>query len=468
MSLKKQSIFHQKRKGAVLIVSMIFVVIFSALAISMASMSGVNVQIADNQHQVNTALSATHSGLEIVRHYLSNINIAGTVSSGERLAAVATALQSNFTAAGMSNMSASYNEATSVITIPNVTLSSQLGQTFNATVSEFDADTLQVDITGSSGDFDRNVRVRFGFATVGSGVFDYGVATKGPLMMEGQADLHGVNVSIESSVYIEADGVAGDAFSITNHASVAGDVSIADPYATYSAGYHTSVGGASGDDIDDHVHIGIDYAVFPTPDPDHFRSYATGIEIDDNSDWEHDSVLSNVTIAAGTNPTFSSSVVVNGIMFIEQPNTVTFAGQATINGIIIGDGEMDADGSGSGSSISFAGQVVNNDMSTLSGSEFDGIKQETGTFVLAPGFDLDFSGQANSVNGVIAGSGISFSGQSGGTINGSIINYSEDPMHISGQSTLLFNRSGTESDPAGFMPNQVLQFQSSSYSEVTM
>lgn len=466
MNLKKQSIVHRKHKGAVLIVSMIFVLIFSALAVSMASMSGTNVQISDNQHQVNTALSATHSGLEIVRHYLSSINISGTVSSGEKLAAVAMALQNKFTAAGMSNMSANYDEATSVITIPNVTLSSQFGQTFNATVSEFDADTLQVDITGNGGNFNRNVRVRFGFATVGSGVFDYGVATKGPLVMEGQAEMEGVNVSIESSVYIEGNGLAGDAFSITNGASVAGDVSIADPYATYSAGDQASVGGASGDDIDDHVHVGIDYAVFPTPDPDHFRVYATGIVIDDNGDWEHDSVLNNVIIAAGTNPTFASSVVINGIMFIEQPNTVTFSGQTTINGIIIGDGEMDDDGSGS--SISFAGQVVSNDMSTLIGAEFDGIKQETGTFVLAPGFNLDFSGQANNVNGVIAGSGISFSGQAGGTINGSIINYSQAPMSISGQSTLLFNRSGIESDPAGFVPNQVLQFQPSSYSEMVM
>jgi hypothetical protein len=43
---------------------MIFVLIFAALAVSMASLSGVNVQISDNQRKVNSALSAAQSGLQ--------------------------------------------------------------------------------------------------------------------------------------------------------------------------------------------------------------------------------------------------------------------------------------------------------------------------------------------------------------------------------------------------------------------
>ena len=62
------------RKGMALIIAMIFVVIFSALGISMATMSGVNVQIANNHHNLNAALAAAESGQEVVRYLLSRFN----------------------------------------------------------------------------------------------------------------------------------------------------------------------------------------------------------------------------------------------------------------------------------------------------------------------------------------------------------------------------------------------------------
>ena len=63
----------ENRRGAVLIVSMIFVLIFSALAVSMATLSGTNVQLASNQHKVNSALSAAQSGLECGKYIVSTV-----------------------------------------------------------------------------------------------------------------------------------------------------------------------------------------------------------------------------------------------------------------------------------------------------------------------------------------------------------------------------------------------------------
>jgi len=147
MSLLKKSA-HRMRKGAALIVAMIFVLIFSGLAVSMASLSGVNVQIADNQRQVNSALSTAHSGLEILRYHLCRISIPGNTSSANRLAAAATALQNNLSDAGITNINVNYDAGAETITIQNVTLNSQYGQSFSATISNVDADTLQADITG--------------------------------------------------------------------------------------------------------------------------------------------------------------------------------------------------------------------------------------------------------------------------------------------------------------------------------
>ena len=47
--LKKYS--YLRNRGSVLIMSLIFLLVFSALAVSMAAMSGNNVQLADNQRK---------------------------------------------------------------------------------------------------------------------------------------------------------------------------------------------------------------------------------------------------------------------------------------------------------------------------------------------------------------------------------------------------------------------------------
>ena len=66
------------RRGAVLIISLIFVLIFSALAVSMATMSGTNVQLASNQHKANSALSAAQSGIECGKYIISTISLGDT------------------------------------------------------------------------------------------------------------------------------------------------------------------------------------------------------------------------------------------------------------------------------------------------------------------------------------------------------------------------------------------------------
>ena len=68
-----------KKRGAALIISMIFVVIFSALAVSMATFCGANAQIADNQRKVNTALYAAQSGLECAKRIATTVVLPSTM-----------------------------------------------------------------------------------------------------------------------------------------------------------------------------------------------------------------------------------------------------------------------------------------------------------------------------------------------------------------------------------------------------
>ena len=459
----KMNVIKRNHRGVALLMAMIFVAVFSVFAVSLATMSTNNLKISDNYRHANNALTNAQSGVEVIRYYLSEIRILGDVAASDRLSALAAKLQAKLLAAGATNIASTYNGATNTITIPSVTLSS--GQTFSVVMRQVSDELIEVDVTGSYSGITKTVRTNFEFEDIGNMAFDYGVASKGPLAMSGQSEIEGFILAIEASTYIEGDVLSGDAFSIVNHASIAGDVSIANPYATYSVGDQAEVGGATGEDVHDHVHVGVDYIDFPTPNPSYFLPFATGEVLDTNTNWDNHATLNNCLVKANSNPTFTSDVTINGVLFIESPNIVSFAGKAVVNGIVVGDGDTDSVEDGN---IHFSGQVICNDMTNLTDPQFDAIKQESGTFLMAPGFNIDFSGQDLNMNGAIAASGISFSGQAGGMVNGSLINYSQSPMLMSGQSELIFNRSGATSNPAGFVNDKIMTYRPDTYTELAM
>ena len=448
----RQRLKYQKnRRGIVMVLALIFVAIFASFSVAMFSMSSANAQLADNHRQGNGALANTHSGVEVVRYFLEDMTVPVSINS---------AIQSQLTVKGLTNINATV--AGSVITMDSVALDSSSSKNFSAQITAF-ADRWQIDVTGRNGAIDRTVRSNFNMVVRADSVFDYGVATKGPLLMSGQSGLGAVNLAVEADIFIDTSTI-GNSFEIGTQGTVAGNVHIVDPLATFAVGGNSEIGGSVGEDAEDNVIVGVDPVEFPVPDTNYFQQYAVGDVIDSNSNLNDYTTLDNVTIAANTNPTFASDVHIRGVLFIEQPNNVKFAGKATVQGIIVGDsvvGDESAD-----NNIDFSGQVVCIDAGELAGVEFDGIRDETGTFLIAPGFSSDFSGQSSVINGVIAVAGIGFTGQAGGTINGSIVNYSSDPMVMQGQGTLMFNRSGTDENPAGFEPVMKLEYDSSSYTEI--
>jgi len=452
---------RRSRKGAVLIISMIFVLVFSALGVSIASMSGTNTQLAWNQQQIGRALSNAHSGLDVVRYYFQGITVPASVAPADRLQSVANSLQTKFTDAGLTNISVSYDAATKTLTIPSVTLDSQLNQDFTATMSfGADFDTVNLTVTGNSRQLNKQVGISFGFSTVGNPILDYGIATKGPLEMQGNVDIDGFNEVIEASIYIESfDSIL--ALDMTGQSSIAGDVSIANPAAAVDISNSSSVHGASGEDALEYVTVGAETCDFPVPNPTEFESYIQStFQLGDPTS---NVTLTNIEIPANTNPSFSGHAVIRGIMYVRAPNAVTFTGNAEIHGLILAEGDLE--NPSEDCSLDFGGTVDSYDVSTLPQGEFGALTEQTGTFILAPGFNVCFRGSFDVLNGVIAASGVEFQGNAGGTINGSVLNYSNSRMDLAGNTDLVFNRSGTQECPAGFEPTKVLTCIADSYSE---
>jgi len=452
-----------RRQGFALILSMIFVLVFSAIAISMATLSGTNIQIADNHSKANHARSCAESGLEIVRFWLNQVSISGTTPEDYKFYEIGNSLLSSATTGGPETLT--FGEST--ITISSITLNSSDSESFSAVITQIDADTLQLDVTGVCDSFSRTIRVNYQFDHRANTVFDFGVASKGPLSLAGNIELEGVNVSVDASVYIESQN-SSLALSIIGNSQIAGDVSIVNPIANvFLQGGQAGIGGETGDDaIDNHVSFGVPPSEFPEPTPSYFEPFIQNT-IDSGTDTTADAVFENVRIIAGTDPTFSGHVTLKGIIFVEAPNAVVFTGTTDVIGIIVGDGDL-TDNSGT-NTISFQGDVHSESVSQLpEESQFDQLRNETGTFLIAPGFHISFGGSFDTLNGAIAGNGIEFFGNAGGIIDGSIINYSDEDMTLTGNADLYFNRSGTDEAPAGFIPEIILTYDPESYSEVNL
>ena len=243
MKLIKKIVY---RKGAALIISMIFVLIFSALAVSMATMSGTNLQLADNQRKANRSHACAESGLDILRFWLGRIYMPGITQPDDRFSYLANFLQTDLAANGISNITTSYDMDNSTIAIGDVVLYSSPAQYFSAEIqTTSNIDILQMDVTGSAGAVQRTIRVNYNFGTRANTVFDYGVATKGALNLHGNIEMSGANVELDAGVYIESPNDA-NALSIIGNSSIAGDVTITNPDATVTLqGGQASIGGES-------------------------------------------------------------------------------------------------------------------------------------------------------------------------------------------------------------------------------
>ena len=175
--------------------------------------------------------------------------------------------------------------------------------------------------------------------------------------------------------------------------------------------------------------------------------------------------LINAKIAPGTNPVFPNpGVIIKGVLYIGSPNRVTF-NNVDLQGIIVADGDIH-NSDPSSRCINILGNFSSGPYP--SGSEFNGIRQEEGSSILAPGFYVTFSGNFSTLEGVVAVSGIYFSGNMNAQIKGTIINYSGSPTRVEGNAVMNFDRESSTKIPAGFDLYRELNFVPSTYSEVTI
>ncbi len=447
---------HISRSGSALVTCTLVLVIISVMVLSLAGISGANLEVANNQQEAGRAFASSESGLEVMHYWLSRVRVPSLTPPSQYASTVIALAQTDLAAHGITNFQVNADGS-----IPQVTLSSVTRQDFSGqwSADAGDPTILQVTSSGTSGPAARAIGVQFNLTPYHFPIFNYGIATKGPLVLKYNPKIYAASQGWEADIYIESTD-SPIALNVGKSATLAGSLNIGDPDATVSCGGTLTMGGTITRVADE------DRPEFPVPRVGDFRRYATGPVLNSTSDFSQPS-YTNVVIAAGTNPIFSApNVNIRGILYIEAPNQVTFGKITTLEGMIIAAGDVNNPGT---NIINFGeplpSAVPGNFTSGPypAGAEFDALRQLEGSCVLAPGFKVSFNKNFTSVNGVIAASGLYFANNAVSTIKGTLINYSNDPLIVERNITATFDRTGMVEIPAGFDLYRVLQYNPSSY-----
>ncbi len=320
---------------------------------------------------------------------------------------------------------------------------------------------------GSCGLASRTVSLDLEMTGRSADAFNYAIASKGGISVTGSAVIDGMISSNDANVLSISQ--AAFAISVGGSATIGGDLFLTaeGEDSVYLQGGGLSVGGTSDitEIIEDHVYRLPEEPDFPQLDLTPFSALATAV-IDSTTDLSGPGlIVNNVRIAAGTNPEFKQDTVINGILYIESPNEVTFKSKATLNAIIVTE---DATGQEGANTLYFKGQVSAPGVTGLPDTaEFAAVKEHDGTIILAQGFGVQFCGGTNSINGTIAADQFSFLGNSNisGEIAGTIIGLSSKNLEMSGNATILVNKTDSNNAPAGFVHFQGLGVIKNTYSE---
>ena len=284
-------------------------------------------------------------------------------------------------------------------------------------------------------------------------VFDYGIASRGPVEMSGNSSVCGDLGNVLAASYgedyaLEATGVSkidGSVFLPNSDASVYLYGSIGVGGRLYSGQRTITQETVNGQpDAYKPFCFGVG-PEFPDIDTSVFRPFATNaISRSTNTTG---AAFTNIRVPANTNPTFTSCTF-NGVIFIEQPNVVIFTGNTTITGVVATSPLLP----GWHSDIEFTGNTVAHSVTDLPDDpQFAGLRDLPGTFLLAPGFDVRLDDVTISSAGCMAADSFAI-GPIASVAGGPIISYGQGGVQMLGNAMFTRGSDSYTSLPPGFTP----------------
>jgi len=438
-----------RRRGLSSVLAMLYLVLFSTLAIGFYSATTMSAQISRNERGLQQAESAADGGMQFIRYQFGLMALLPNQPPAGLLAAVAQQLGNQLN--GTSNMNGgTVQVVNNAIYIPSqngwTTLDPNLGTKFKAIITQSGQFLVcTVDGGSTAATVQKGIQMQYQQAPKAGAILDYGVASEGTISTGGATVIQGLTDPTKGSV-LSADMSSATPVVIDGK-EVSGDISIVNPSASVSVS-GASVGGTSDPTkIPQHIHIGVPAPTFPIVDTSVFTQYATTPYTNGMS------TLTNVYIPPNTNPKFTGGVTINGVLWVQAPNVVTFKGNCTICGVIVGDPPaMNIPFDPVNNQLNFAGNVQAtpiSQMPTNNPAYNANLVQLSGSFMLAPEFKASFTGNFGTVGGSIVAGQVSMTGNAGGTVDGSVIGMTDNPLTLNGNASITISSTGTSNYPSG-------------------
>ncbi len=434
------------RQGVASMLAMMYLVLFSVLAVGFYASTGTSAQVAQNERRRAGSLGAAESGMDYMRYQLAQTSIPPLTLDADVLKEVHKDLKAQIESTpNMKNKTVGIDLLATKISIPAVdtdyiTLASD-GSKFRAEITRVNH-KIVVKVIGCYSNTlkaasDRAaVQLTYKTEEKPTDFFENGMAARGAVTIDTKNAIKGVPASQAGILTTTTTNPPVNMAS----GSISGDITVLNGLnPTIAAG--TSVGGSSiaADILANHVdHIDASVAPeFPAIDTSMYTKYATTAYVPGKPSYD------NVFIPANMNPTIGGPITFRGVVYIKSPNNVKFNGNVNIQGVIVTDSAP-------------VGTLLTNVLTfTGSGNTTGGLdslpalpqfppelRAMGGSFVIAPGYDIKFTGNFNAINGNVIGDRINVQGSADLTINGSMVAL-KNTLTMGTNGVLNFNHSAT-------------------------
>jgi hypothetical protein len=460
----RKSHLRNPRRGITSMLAMLYLVLFSSLAIGFYASVNTAVQVANNEQQAAKAMLAAESGLHFIRYHLAEVSIPARTPPANMMSELYSDLQAHIV--GTKNLTgntiALVDNQILIPAAPNgyVPLDGAGKAGFKITILQNGPDVV-CQVSGRFGaavTSTRSLSLDFKRQGFPPKIFDYAVASKGKVSMIKGSVTGVTGVSTNDIASILSAKPTSPAIAVSG-GLIGGDIHVIAPgLATVTGG---SVGGSSSVSqiLTDHTKIE-DAPEFPEFDTTVFAPYATNT-------YTGGSLLKNVRIPPNTNPRFAADVTIQGILYIESPNTVEFRGGATLQGFIVFENK----GSPTSNKIDMRGSVAQ--LPLPPDPQFDPLRSITGISVFAPTASLTVGGAVDSnlvgnVYGNIIVNSLSVTGSADWTIEkGSLITLNPGDAAVFSGKTVRFKSIGKSNPPTkGLLYSEHYLAQPDTYREI--
>jgi len=411
-------------RGVALLLVLVFVALFACLAVALATTSDFNLVISRNAAEVHQASWRAETGMFQTMQFLGGASITGS-SAEEVHRAICSRLLTVFDGSAMVSVSDITADAGGAYAGPIIVPlpTGETGTVNLIIVSSGGTASVPTITVTSLGQYHSARRQASCRLTVTRGaIYRYGILSKSKVTFNNNNYVRGVNDPSEGSIGIAAM-TGGSVFDIGS-GRVDGTVSIVDENASYHTGGATIAGG---------IQQPCDPPDWPVVDVSPFRPYATNICPANVS-----GSVSNLLVRPGTNPTFGNNVTIRGVLYIQPPNVLTFGNNMTLIGCIVA--ETPTIESPTANQIIFNNNFSSSGVESLpAGAAYDGLRNLKGSFLLAPGFYVEFKNNFGTINGSMIASSFQFKNNVTGTVRGGIVNLGYDSSPSASQFTLKNN-----------------------------